>query len=83
MGSCRVGFLSFCSPFLSIFIMTTLMLAVSLLMCVCVCVCVQVLTRDQVRQISAPKEEKHARAVYDFDGQAKKELSFNRVCVKC
>ena len=36
-----------------------------------------------MRQISAPKEEKHARAVYDFDGQAKKELSFNRVCVKC
>ena len=48
----------------------------------CLCVYVQVLTREQARQMSAPKDEKHARALYDFDGQAKKELSFNRVSVR-
>jgi len=43
---------------------------------------IKVLTREQARQMSAPKDEKHARALYDFEGQVKKEISFNRVSVR-
>ena len=59
-----------------------LLLTMCFFFLVSVCVYVQVLTREQARQMSAPKDEKHARALYDFEGQAKKEISFNRVSVR-
>ena len=42
----------------------------------------QVLTREEARQILAARNEnneKQARALYDFEGERKKELTFSKV----
>ena len=60
--------------------------------CVCVYVCefvttrnslgLQVLTREEARQILVARNEKNeqqARALYDFEGETKRELNFSKV----